>query len=196
MITLEKIADVLRNYKKEHAISDVKVTADGCVCSQIKNHVNPNRSYTMTVQPIVDKQILKICIPEIAEVRSDGMATELLFMSNACLACGCVGMDSHRGLTFHVSYVCRGDDNNDPPPEVIEKLLDGTMDGLREIEMTALFFSMLDAGIPRNCADNILDILFPEDENNEPDKNEPCESSTSVGSTNQDRSKTVENRRT
>ena len=80
MITLEKIADVLRNYKKERAISDIKVTADGCVCCQIENRVNTNRSYTMMTQPIVDKQVLRIHIPKIAKIGPDSRVIRLFLV--------------------------------------------------------------------------------------------------------------------
>lgn len=40
--------------------------------------------------------------------------------------------------------------------------------GVRRIETTKLLCGMRDVGVPGNCADNILDILFPEQEDDEP----------------------------
>jgi len=190
MIAPEQIVDVLKNYNKEGGIYDIKISPNGCVCSQLENHINENRPYTIIVHPIIDRQILRVHIPAIADIDPNNMAMELLLMHNAHLVCGCVGVDS-RKVTLRLNHACRSDDDNDPPPEVVEKLLDWIIDSLRAIEMTILLRAMLDAGIPRNCADNILNILFPEDEKDEPGEGEPGEPFKSLGNTNQRCSQTV-----
>lgn len=195
MITLKQIADVLRNYKKECAISDIKIAPDGYACSLLENRIDSRWPYTLTVHPIVDKQVLRIRIPKIAEIGPGSMAIEALLMTNAELTYGCVGIDS-RNVTFQVNHVCRSDDDNDPPPEVLEKLLDGVVKSVQQVETTTLLCAMLDSGIPRNCANNILDILFPEQEDDEPGEDEPGRPSTPLSNANEGDKQTVANRRT
>ena len=174
MITPEQIVDVLRGYDEKAGICDTKISPDGCVCSQLENRVNENRPYAIIVHPISDSRILRVHIPEIADIDRSNIAKELLLTHNTNLACGSVGVDSSK-VTLQLNHACRSDDENDPPPDVIVKLLDWIIGSLREIEITILICAMREAGIPRSCADKVMTILFPEDENEGLGEGEPTE---------------------
>ena len=90
-------------------------------------------------------------------------------MTNAEFSYGSIGIKGEH-ITYQINHLCRSGDDSGPPPEVIEKLLDETEDRLRQIEITLVLSGMLHAGIGRDCADHILDILFPEQDDETPEQ--------------------------
>jgi len=163
MIGLKQITDVLENYKKKRDISYFEAADKGYIRCRMKNSVNPSRAYNLIIQPIFDQQLLRIRVPEIAEINTGSTAAKMLLLSDAESRYGSIEI-SGGSMTFQINHICQADDKNDPPPEVVEKLLDVTASSLRYIEMIVVHGGMLDAGIPEVCVYKIMGILFPQEQ--------------------------------
>jgi len=161
MITLDQVTTVLE--KQDDQITDVEVDSRGYARCKLSNDVDPARPYALIVHPIPHKRILRICIPSIAKPRPDSCIPGAMARTNTSLTCGSLGISSSGSVNFQINHMCR-EGEDDPSPEVLQRLLDETIAALREIEMSVLFGAMVDSGIPRNRVDEIMGILFPETE--------------------------------
>jgi len=161
MVSSEQIAEVLKNHEQD-GISDVIVGYNGRVGSLLKSRFDPNRSYVLLVHCLTDECILRFRVSGLAGVRLDGKVTEALSWANLCFFSGGLGIDSENTVTFEVNHPCRVDDDNDPSPQVFEKLMDGLLNDIGEIEMIIMSAVLCDMGLSGKRVDNIMGILFPD----------------------------------
>lgn len=166
MITLEPIAEILKNRNGE--ITEVEIDPQGYMRGRLANKVDPARPYLLIIHPMIERLILRVCVLRITRVHPGGRLVRALADVNPKLPCGCVGLDDNDEVLYQINHVCTGGDD-DPPAAVLERLLDETMRAVRGIEKTSLFYSMLDAGVPRTRAEGMMQTLFPKDKEQELD---------------------------
>jgi hypothetical protein len=164
MITTEEIAEILKNRKD--GISETEITPHGHVEAQLVNRVDTNKSYGLVVHPIKEKLILRVWVSPIARIRRDSNIFRSLTKVNFGLRCGCVGTQDNGSVTFQINHICTEADK-EPSPEIIERLLDESIEAVQLIEEVVLYGAMVESGVPRDRADQIVKNLLGNDQKDE-----------------------------
>jgi hypothetical protein len=73
-----------------------------------------------------------------------------------------VGATSDGEVTYQINHVGVSGSDTTVAQELLERLLAEAIEAVRFLEKTILFGQMVDAGIPKNRAEGILQTLFPE----------------------------------
>ena len=165
MITTEQIIEILKSRNGE--IAEIGTDPKGFAYGKLARGDDAERPCMLVVDPIAEHLILRVCVLGIARVRPDGRALRALAKANLNLMCGCVGLDDDGKVRYQINHVCTGADETSSP-EILGRLLDETVAAVSAIEKTVLFCEMLDAGVPRKRAHQVMATLFPEDETREP----------------------------
>ena len=161
MIKAEQITQLLERYTE--CISGVETNPEGFVRARLVNRIDSSQPYYLIVDPIEEKLILRVLVCPITKIRHHSQLFRDLARANSNLRCGCVGADGDGGVTFQLNHVCAGDDGQ-PSPELIERLLDESIEATRYIEKVVLFGSMVEAGIPHGRANQIVKTLLGDDQ--------------------------------
>ena len=160
MIKPEHITQILERYSE--CISEVETDAEGFVRARFVNKIDSRQPYRLVVDPIEEELILKVWVCPIMKIRHDSQVLRDLMRANINLRCGCVGVDRDGCVTFQLNHVCAGNDG-EPSPELIERLLDDSIETVRYIEKVVLFGAMLEAGIPQGRAGQITKTILGDD---------------------------------
>lgn len=158
MISSEQIAELLKSYEQD-SIVNVMIGYDGRVVCRLKSRIDPCRSYMFSVHRLTDEHILRFHISCLAKIRLEGEVPKSLAFANFCFFSGGMGIDSENTVTFQINHPCR-DDDNDPSPQVLEKLMSELIKSVDEIEEIIISAVLRDMGLSYKSADNITGILF------------------------------------
>ncbi len=161
MIKPEQITQILGRYSE--CISEVETDAEGFVRARFVNKIDSRQPYRLVVDPIEEELILKVWVCPIMKIRHDSQVLRDLTRANINLKCGCVGVDRDGCVTFQLNHVCASNDG-EPSPELIERLLDESIETVRYIEKVVLFGAMLEAGIPQGRTNQIVKTLLGDDQ--------------------------------
>ncbi len=161
MIKPEQITQILERYSE--CISEVETDAEGFVRARFVNKIDSRQPYRLVVDPIEKELILKVWVCPIMKIRHDSQVLRDLMRANINLRCGCVGVDRDGCVTFQLNHICAGNDG-EPSPELIERLLDDSIETVRYIEKVVLFGAMVEAGIPQGRANQIVKTLLGDDQ--------------------------------
>ncbi len=157
MIKAEQITQILERYSE--CISEVETNPEAFVRARLVNRIDSNQPYHLIVEPIEEELILRLWVCPITKIRHQSQMFRDLARVNSNLRCGCVGVDGDGRVTFQLNHVCAGDDGQ-PSPELIDRLLDESIEAIRCIEKVVLFGSMVEAGIPQGRANQIVKTLL------------------------------------
>jgi len=166
MITTEQISEILKNRKD--GITEAEIKPRGYVGAKLANHVDANQPYVLVVHPLKERLTLRVWVSPITKLSSESSLFRNLTRANTRLNCGCVGMENNGAVTFQINHLC-DDIDDEPSAEIVDRLLDESIEAVRWIERIVLFGAMVESGVPRNRADKIVDDLLGKDEDQEDD---------------------------
>ena len=161
MITTEQINEILKNHKD--GISEAQISSHGHVEAKLANHVDANKPYLFVVHPIKESLTLRVWVSPITKLSRESSLFRNLTIANTRLSCGCVGMGNNGAVTFQINHLC-DDIDDEPSAEIIDRLLDESIEAVRWLERIVLFGALVESGVPRNRADKIVDDLLGKDE--------------------------------
>lgn len=165
MITSQQVIEVLETYDGD-SLRHIEVDNDGSVRSLIANRLDPDRPYTLLIKPVYHGQVLGFLIRWPDKLQLHSAIPKTLLRVNASLGFGYLAINAKDRVVYAFNYVCRQDDDSDPPPELLKTILDKMVRNLPSIDKALVAGRMADAGFSEDTAKSITRILFSQGKNN------------------------------
>jgi len=165
MITSQQVIEVLETYDG-HSLRHIEVDNDGSVRSFVVNRLDPGRPYTLHIRWLYDGQVLGFRIRWPYKLQLDSTIPKTLLQINGSLGFGYLAIDGKYRVVYAFNYVCREDDDKDPPPELLKTILDKMVGNLPSIDKALVAGRMADAGFSEDTAKSITRVLFSRGKNN------------------------------
>lgn len=163
MFTHEKIAEVLQSHT-EDGISQVRTRQDHKVLSRLDNWIDTNQPYHFVIDPITEKQGLRILVYSFLRLPECSDTFRKLLLINTGLQSGCLcTKPPDKGLLFKAEHLYEVTDGA-PSTEFFDDLLGRCVGDVRTIEQILLFESMIGAGAAKESAEQFVQTIFGDDE--------------------------------
>ena len=160
MIALEQIAAILENCGREECISNVEIDSSrGVVFSSLENRINSEKPYELAVEPDERLQELKIVVLSFAELPENSSLLTRLLQLHRALRGGslCMGLSNGK-LYYHMVHLV--ENRKGPTPDLLKRMLSLCVKHVRTVEQVLSFGIMLEAGVPQEKAEQLVENLF------------------------------------
>lgn len=161
MISLDKAKVLL---EQQEGVADIEVRKDAYLLARFPNKVDPGEPHHLVVHPVEEKQILKVVVPSIAEIRSGNAVSRVLANLNFDMLLGKVGMDEEGEVRFEINQACRDGEMDDPSPEIFARLIEVAVEMATEVTFVVTEVGMVEAGVPKDVARGFVKQLRQQDE--------------------------------